>query len=149
MTSHELILAFLGGVPFIVICLLLAYFSFAVVKVSHTSMEPTLSHRDRVVVFRYWPARWLRKGWIVIFWPEQFGPFRAEQDTPYIKRVVGLPGDTVVLPENEHQSGQTVWPIPPRHFFVLADNLSTTSDSRLWGPVSFNGLQGVVILKLP
>ena len=156
-----------------------------VVTVEQESMFPTLLHGDRVLVLRHWPARWLRRGKIVIVRPRQleyapidepkssgkpgrrFGcilgigskPFGDED--PSIKRVVGLPGETLVTYLTElddvkrihqralhDQDGKRVWHIPPDHFFVQGDSLYST-DSRDWGPSPFHNLLGLAFLKLP
>ena len=150
MNDHIWIALLCIGSPFaLIVLLLIAHLSLEIVTVHQLSMLPALRPGDRVVVFRHWPARWLHQGQIVILWPVHWdGPYGPEQTMPYIKRVVGLPGDTISLPENERNPGKTVWHIPPKHFFVLADNRPTTTDSRLWGPVPFSGLLGVVIFKL-
>lgn len=139
-----------------------------VITVEMGSMMPTLQPRDRVVVLRHWPARWLRKGQIVVVCPlsEQLPPETAQTNPfgviPCIKRVTGLPGDAMVTHLSElnshHQQklqslhdadGQRVWQIPPGHFFVRGDRPGGDYDSLIWGPLSYSCLLAVMILKLP
>ena len=138
-----------------------------VVRVEHDSMSPALQHGDRVVVWRRWPARFLRKDRIVLVHSES----PAIDRSLYIKRVVGLPGDTLVaspqggfrvirdinklndgygLSDSVADDSHTrrVFPIPRGHFFVCGDNQSRSTDSRQWGPLSFQCLRGIVIRKL-
>jgi signal peptidase I len=137
--------------------------ALVVVTVTMHSMEPTLSPGDRVLVLRYWPRRWLRKGQIVIVWPwtpsERRGPFGVEM--PYIKRIIGRPGDRLVtrLAElsdihREDQrpwhdaSGRRVWEIPAGHCFVRGDGPIGGFDSLSWGPVPDSAVLGVVLKRL-
>jgi len=126
-------------------------------------MYPALMPDDRVLVLRHWPARWLKKGQILIGLPPSafIGKATDTLDHPLIiKRVIGLPGDTLVtflsdLPEFERplrldqhgDNGQRVWHIPPQHIFLKGDSVGT--DSLTWGPVPFSNVAGIVLLKLP
>ena len=140
---------------------------FCVVNIESISMSPTLEDGDRVVVLRYWPTQWLKRGHVVIVWPwththrdssELFGV------VPFIKRVVGLPGDTLITHidelDNLHKfrpdiqaahdrEGKRVWQIPPNHFFVRGDYTLGGFDSLSWGPVPFSSFLGIVVMKLP
>ncbi len=139
---------------------------FVVVNIEHESMSPTLHDGDRVLVFRYWPAKWLQKGNIVLIWPwpneishhKEPKPFGV---IPYIKRVIGLPGDTIVTSIDEldeyHKSklfhtyddeGKKAFYIPHNHFFVIGDYPIGGFDSRKWGPIPFESFLGVVVIKL-
>ena len=63
-------------------------------QVNGSSMEPTLSHNDNLIVdkisYRFSdPQRFD----IIVF------PFQYEEDTYYIKRIIGMPGETVYIDE--------------------------------------------------
>ena len=83
----------------------LARAMLVIVTIEHDSMLPTLEHGDRVVVFRYWPVQWLRRGSIVLVWPwHTVSGGVPATDIPdvhygfsFVKRVVSLPGDTLVI----------------------------------------------------
>ena len=84
-------------------------------------------------------------------------PAGLEQDIPYVKRVIGLPGDTV-----EVRSGHTFvngydFPVPEAttptytrapqtvpdgQMFVLGDNRNESSDSHIWGYVPMDNIIG-------
>jgi signal peptidase I len=134
-----------------------------IVIIKGASMYPTFMSGDRVLVLRYWPARWLKRGQILIGFPlsELAGQgINIVERVFIIKRVIGLPGDTLVtsildLPDFErplwldqhNDDGQRVWHIPPQHVFVKGDSVGT--DSLTWGPLPFSNVAGIVLLKLP
>lgn len=133
-----------------------ARLALVVVTVQNRSMAPTLQPGDRVLVLRRWPARWLCKGMIVIVAPESeprtgAPPFGVR--TPFIKRVIGLPGEQLSLPmtqpDDPAPTENSIWSIPPAHFFVRGDNRSRSIDSCTWGPLPYATLLGLVTLRLP
>lgn len=114
-------------------------------KVSGSSMEPTLSDGDNLIVdkisYRFSePERFD----IIVF------PFRYKEKTYYIKRIIGLPGETVYIDEEGNiyidgeileenygketilDSGRAYEPITlgPNEYFVMGDNRNNSSDSR-------------------
>jgi signal peptidase I len=150
---------------FIILILALIRIMLVVITVENTSMLPTLKNGDRVLLLRYWPTKWLRKGHIVLVWPwkrPRSGIKPFGKTIPFIKRVVGLPGDTIVTYITElddfHRiyeieahdgDGRRIWYIPSGHFFVRGDHPIGGFDSLSWGPIPFHCLLGIVILKLP
>ena len=117
-------------------------------EVSGSSMEPTLSDGDNLIVdkisYRFKdPERFD----IIVF------PFQYQKDTYYIKRIIGLPGETVQIDEDgniyingeilEESYGREVIdadklgiaaePITlgEDEYFVLGDNRNHSSDSRV------------------
>lgn len=121
-------------------------------------MSPTLEIGDRVLAVCRWPARRLRKGQIVLFWPpegyrvdivEQYG------EIPLIKRVVGLPGDIFIgtcffppLSMNAHLQTEE-FTIPPGHFVVRGDWEIAGETPLTIGPIPFDNLLALVVMKLP
>jgi signal peptidase I len=147
----------------------LVWYAFIVVKIEHTSMEPTLKPGERVLVLRLWPDRWLRKGQVVIIVPlmhNQPGP-RLNRTVkpgfrPFIKRIVGVQGDTITATvadleqiRQHHEAyiyeggGQRTWHIPPQHIFVVGDNHPIGDDSLTWGPIPAWNVLGIALIKLP
>ncbi len=114
-------------------------------QVKGSSMEPTLSDNDNLIVdklsYRFKdPQRFD----IIVF------PFQYEENTFYIKRIIGLPGETVQIDERgtifingeelKENYGREVMVSPGRasepitlgadEYFVLGDNRNNSSDSR-------------------
>lgn len=150
------------GVIALVIVMLMRYILLVVI-VENRSMAPTLEAGDRVLVIRRWPTRWLRKGQIVLI--ESGRGVAAEPAlfavTPYIKRIVALGGETLVISHSDiagrnysfnhkvnYEQSQQVWHIPVGYLFVQGDS-SQSVDSRSWGPLPLQSVLGVMMMKLP
>lgn len=133
--------------------LVLARTKLVVVTVKGPSMLPYLMEGDRVLVLRHWSSSWFRKGQVVVICLEKHP--NLEQITFFtelilIKRIVALPEDKLVTTlEHSVEEGKRTWYIPPRHFFLCGDNELNSYDSRQLGPIPFNSLLGIVIMKLP
>jgi len=93
-----------------------------------------------------------QRGEVIILWP----PF--ESDTPFIKRVIAVPGDTVEVRNgkvfiNDISLNEEYIKEPPRYtmppetipegeYFVLGDNRNIANDSRYWGTVPRENIIG-------
>jgi signal peptidase I len=139
--------------------LLFAAINFATVRirVQSISMQPTLFERDFVLVNKLaYRVGDLDRRDVVVFQP----PIDAEKE-PYIKRIIGLPGDTVRvmngvvyinnLPLQEayeaappNYNGE--WKVPQGRVFVLGDNRNNSSDSHLWGMVPVDNIIGKAVV---
>ncbi len=140
-------------IPAVVIALAINLFLAQATQVLGQSMEPNLHSTQRVVVEKvtYRLAHGPRRGDIVVI-------DLPEQTDMLIKRVVGLPGETIevrggkVYIENEQlDEPWTVNPgganydpqiIPPLHIFVMGDNRGASNDSRNFGPVAIKYIVG-------
>lgn len=115
-------------------------------KVVGTAMAPALNDGDKIVVERN-PAQ-LSRGDIVIFY------FPEDPTQTSIKRIVGLPGETVEIrelqvlingrvieepyvdPENNYNFENIASvKVPGDSYYVIGDNRHESSDSRIWGPL--------------
>ena len=96
-----------GLAAVVIVFLIIRPFLFQAYFIPSESMNPTLTQSDRVLVNKlvYRFAR-PRRGDIVVFRPPED---RVPEQKDYIKRVIGLPGDTVeVLPKCLRVDGKTL-----------------------------------------
>ncbi len=140
-------------VPAVLIALLINLFLAQATQVLGQSMEPNLHTTQRVVVEKvtYRLFHGPRRGDIVII-------DMPDRDELLIKRVIGLPGETVEVragqvyiegrpldePWDVNPGGPSYGPavIPPLYVFVLGDNRGASNDSRSFGPVPIDHIIG-------
>ena len=147
-------------------------------KVEGPSMQPTLNQNEYLIVnklvyLNFDPAEVLDAlpffegesdaNGRYLFHPPVRGEvvvFRSPRDPErdFVKRVIGLPGDTVeivqgtvyvnglqlVEPYLDRRDNTTMAPVKvePDSLFVLGDNRGSSNDSRSWGPVPAENLIG-------
>ncbi len=85
----------------------------------------------------------------------------TEKDLDLIKRVIGLPGDHIVIGNGKVSvNGQTLtepyiaaapnysgeWNVPNGYLFVLGDNRNDSSDSHVWGFLPIQNVIGKALL---
>ncbi len=140
--------------PAILIALLINVFVGQATRVEGQSMEPNLHTDQRLVVekvsYRFHGPQ--RYDIVVLKLPSQ-------GDELLIKRVIGLPGETVEIRDGQvfingqlldepfvdeetqpGRNGQVT--VPPLHVYVLGDNRNHSNDSRSFGPVPIENLVG-------
>lgn len=128
------------------------------------SMVPTLLVNDRLVVekvsYHFGPPQ---RGDIIVFWPpDALFPEGGHKDA-FIKRVIGLPGDTVevkagkviingeVLDENyikappDYEWGPKT--VPPEQYLVLGDNRNSSYDGHSWGFLPRENIIGRAVVR--
>ena len=132
----------------LVLCLSYLFITFVGqrTEVQGSSMEATLSNGDQLIVDKIsYRFRDPKRYDIIVF------PFRYEDNTFYIKRIIGLPGETIqiegegniwingeILEESYGREiirdpGLAVEPITlgEDEYFVMGDNRNNSSDSRV------------------
>lgn len=161
----------------IVLALFIRTFIVQAFKIPSGSMQPTLLIGDHILVNKFLygvgiPFTDIKlldikkpgRGDVIVFiYPE-------DESKDYIKRVIGLPGDTIQIIDKQiflngspyHDSfGVYVDPVtmrrgllngnrdnfgpvtvPPNALFVMGDNRDHSADSRFWGFVNINKVRG-------
>jgi len=121
-----------------------------------SSMEPTLEINDRLVVEKIsYHLNPPQRGDIIVFWPPEslFEDEEEKRKDAFIKRVIGIPGDTVEVSNGrvyvndepieedyiKAEPNYTWGPetVPPASYLVLGDNRNSSFDSHAWEPDSF------------
>jgi len=157
----------------IIVCLILVLLFRANVAeanyIPSISMVPTLQVSDRIIVDKL-SLRWnpLDRGELIVFHP----PIENQETERWIKRVIGLPGDTVQVIRgnvyiNGHQLsepyiGQAATyskgpitlseddPDTPENeaiYYLLGDNRRNSQDSHVWGPCPEDNIIGRAIFR--
>jgi len=159
----------------LVLALTIRTFVVQAFKIPSSSMEPTLLIGDHILVNKFiygipvpftdiklvpfaTPKRWD----VIVF------RFPLDKRKDYIKRVVGLEGDTVevidkkvfingkeiednygfhkdtiIFPkENQHRDNFGPFTVPKDSVFVMGDNRDSSFDSRFWGVVNLSEIKG-------
>lgn len=142
----------------LVLALVLRTFVVQAFWIPSGSMIPTLQIRDRVLVCKFW-YRFSdpKAGDIVVF------KYPMDPKRDFVKRVVGLPGDTVELQngtvlingepqeepfvKNQDRFTMPALRVPEGSYFCMGDNRPNSQDSRFWGFVPENYLRGPVFFR--
>lgn len=126
------------------------------IRVEGGSMEPSLHDGEFVVINRL-AYRWNdpQRGEIIVF------RFPLDLERRFIKRIIGLPGDTVTVREGQVLVNSLplqepyvsapprydgTWTVEEGHVFVLGDNRNNSSDSQNWGSLSKEEIIGKAII---
>ena len=124
------------------------------------SMVPTLKYGDRVLVNKFiYRFTEPERGDVVVFKSVQ------DDQQDLIKRVVGVPGDKISVrggrlfvndePQREpyvnkkmpDRSFAAPTTVPQNHIFVMGDNRANSQDSRVFGPVPKENIEGEAFLR--
>ncbi len=130
------------------------------------SMEPTLNVGDRILVFKLaYDVTNPAIGDVVVFKAPPAEKCGDPSVTDLVKRIVGLPGQTIWSERNTiYLDGKPLrqdWPhyrllltpitrqlIAPNHYFMMGDNHPASCDSRDWGQLPRSDIIGKVVLKI-
>jgi signal peptidase I len=124
-------------------------------------MQPAIEAGDYLICnLIFYRSHTPRRGDVVIF------KYPRDESIDYIKRIIGLPGDTIELRQNTlfvndrevqepyamyggNGNGPTLWPrnygpyfISENEYFVMGDNRDNSSDSRDFGTVKRENIEG-------
>ena len=139
-------------------------------QVQGSSMETTFLDGQYVLVDRLshvWSP--YARGQVIVFHPPEGA---GENGYPFIKRVIGLPGDTVAVRDGkvfvnaaaldeaytyrdengvseptEPLTDTSSWTVPPGDLFVMGDHRQASEDSRAFGPIPVSSVIGRVLIR--
>jgi len=150
----------------LVLALTVRYFLVQPFFVEGASMEPNFETSEYLLVdevsYRFKPVA---RGDVVVF------HYPLDTSKYYIKRIIGLPGETVeikngeviiynganpdgavlsedYLPENLATNGRIKKKLSADEYFVLGDNRQVSSDSRVWGSLPKSDIVGRVWVRV-
>ncbi len=134
-------------------------------QVKGVSMDYTFASGDYIFTSKItYKFRGYQRGDIIVFKSPK------NPDIEYIKRIIGLPGDTVLVEDKQvfvndilidepyiadatvlWENGFTVngvpYTVPDGYLYVMGDNRPRSSDSREFGPITFESVVGQVFYR--
>jgi len=143
------------------------------VRVEGNSMRPSLENGEYVLISRLaYKLGSYQRGDIIVFrppmypeatfWQRLFGlPNFNDQYEDYIKRIIGLPGETVRIANGIVYINNIplvepyiavpldyagVWTVPNGQLFVLGDNRNNSADSHAWGFLPMENVLGKALM---
>lgn len=156
-------------------------FIFRSYQVDGPSMENTLQNADKLIIWKV-PRTWAHitghayipnRGDIIVFSESGLSQFGQQDTKQLIKRVIGLPGDHLVLKDGAYTiynkthpkgfnpdrtlpygknipttSGDIDITLGKDQLFVSGDNRPDSLDSRAFGPISANQVIGKLVLRV-
>lgn len=146
----------------LLLALFIRQFLYTPATVSGQSMLPTFEHEERILISKLYSIDHFD---LVVFQS-------PTSDDHFIKRVIGLPGDYIVMKDDNlyingilHEEtyiqenkarlfeGSRLTDnfeiyVPDNHFFVLGDNRQHSQDSRQLGPIEKQAVVGKVSLRI-
>lgn len=161
----------------LVAAFLLRTFVIATYSIPSGSMEPTLQIGDRIVVDKLsYDLHGIGRSNIVVFSTPPNEDCAGPPVADLVKRVVGLPGETISLSKGNlvingrllvepwlpgSERGRTypgpspasyslhhAFRIPKGDVYVMGDNRTLSCDSRYWGPIKESTIVGKVDLRI-
>ncbi len=136
-------------------------------RVEQMSMEHTLEPDQYVLVDKLTPRfDDYSRGDVVVFQPPPAW-VEGTAGTPFIKRVIGVPGDVIVVKDGQvwvngtalvepytydnqpttAQAEPATWTVGPGQLFVMGDHRAASADSRSFGPIEKSAVIGRAWLR--
>jgi signal peptidase I len=166
----------------LLVALGLIAFVFQSYQVDGPSMQQTLQNNDRLIVWKL-PRTWAKitghqyvpkRGDVIIFTQSGLSTFGQTDTKQLIKRVIGLPGDRVVVANNKITVYNKQYPggfqpdkslpygpnitLPAEQnldvtlgkdqLFVCGDNRTNSLDSRFFGPINTKQVVGKLVVRV-
>jgi signal peptidase I len=137
------------------LALVIIVFLYQPVKVEGTSMAPLLSDQERIFINKFvYRFEDIHRGDVVVFW------YPLDRSKSFIKRIIGLPGETVeirrgavfvngqeipepyVPPQYADNTDFGPVKVPKNSYFVMGDHRISSNDSRVFGSVASQYIYG-------
>jgi|HubBroStandDraft_5_1064220.scaffolds.fasta_scaffold91250_3 signal peptidase I len=160
----------------LVIALVLRTFVVGTYSIPSGSMEPTLNINDRILVNKLsYDFHGINRADIVVFSTPKDEHCAGPPVKDLVKRVIGLPGETISLsggqvyingkvlsepwlpvtvrdsttpgPGDAAYSLAQPFKVPAKDVFVMGDNRTESCDSRYWGPIPESTIVGKVDIR--
>jgi len=165
----------------LVVAFFIINFVFRSYQVDGPSMENTLQNSDKLIIWKV-PRTWAKitghpyipdRGNIIVFTESGLSAFNQQNTKQLIKRVIGLPGDHVIVsngvvtiynkqhpkgfdPDKTLPYGKNIpvtagninLTLGPEQLFVEGDNRPDSLDSRSFGPINANQIIGKLVLRV-
>ena len=141
-------------------CFFLITFVAQAFRVQGTSMLPLLEDSERIIVNKFiYRFHQIQRGDVVVFW------YPKDPSVSFIKRVVGVPGDSVELRRGalfvndrritedyvrpQFNDDETHGPVTVAkgYYYVLGDHRNSSNDSRSWGEVPEKYIYGKAVFR--
>lgn len=148
----------------LIIALVIKTFLFQAFYIPSASMDPTLKVHDRVLVNKLsYHLHPVHRGDVVVFTAPPAE--RTAQIKDLVKRVIGLPGETIeardghiyingrylnepYLPPGTITDDLPATVIPANSYFMMGDNRTASSDSRVFGPINRSTIIGRAFVRM-
>lgn len=178
---HELFYTFGILLSALLVALLIISFVFRSYQVDGPSMENTLHNNDKLIIWKV-PRTWSditghpyipNRGDIIVFNESGLAQFGQTDSKQLIKRVIGLPGDRVVVNNDVYTiynkahpkgfdpdktlpygknipetSGNLDITLGKNQLFVSGDNRPDSLDSRDFGPINASQIVGKLVIRV-
>ncbi len=144
---------YLSALGFVLIAYCFTACSLQPVRVEGTAMKPAFNNGDKILIDKSWND--LNRGDVISFL------YPKDRTKWYIKRIIGLPGEIIEIREgkvyingevldepyidesyNQAKANFSPRKVPEYQYFVMGDNRDNSSDSRYWGTVDKELIQG-------
>lgn len=165
----------------LLVALFIIAFVFRSYQVDGPSMETTLHNTDKLIIWKV-PRSWSNltghpyipnRGDVVVFTESGLSQFGQQDSKQLIKRVIGLPGERVVVSNGKYTvynkqhlkgfnpdtaleygknipatSGNIDITLGKAQIFVSGDNRPDSLDSRTFGPINADQIVGKLVLRV-
>jgi signal peptidase I len=155
------------NIQVIAIALIIAFFLRIFVAepryIPSGSMIPSLLINDRIIVEKVsYLFNQPQRGEIVVFYPPK-SPEIEDSSQPFIKRIIGLPGDRISIHDGKvfandrpleepyiaaaPKYNMSELTVPPNSYWVMGDNRNQSNDSHVWGFLPKQNIIGRACLR--